>query len=215
MDFDLPDHNEINTAGHVTDGYRIRYAESPSGALGRLLSMLYRDTRPPMLYDAIDPEALDTLFGAQPTRTARTLSFRYDAYVITVERTGSIFAIPRSTEPQGAADDVTNSSPSQDSSLNRRSEADYSAMSDRRSGTNRSSRIQPSPETPLSIQVIQAVADHKGIDPLELSTPLFYSIDPEALDSLFQDTTGHLTFEYDGYTVTVDSSGSTNLDQLR
>ncbi|MCU4751351.1 hypothetical protein OB919_05040 [Halobacteria archaeon AArc-curdl1] len=203
MDHDLSDHSEVDSAGHVTDGYRTRYDESPSGALSRLLSVLYRDTQPPMLYDAVDPEALDTLFGEQPTRTARTLSFRCDAYVITVERDGSIFAIPRPTESQFDAADVTHSSSSGGPSLSRRS------------CTNRSARRQPSPETPLSMQVIQAVADHKGIDPLELSTPLYYSLDPEALDSVFQDTTGHLTFEYDGYTVTVDSSGAIDLDQLR
>lgn len=65
------------------------------------------------------------------------------------------------------------------------------------------------------MRVIQAVADRNGVDPLELSTPLYYSLDPEALDSVFQDTTGHLAFEYDGYTVTVDSGGAIDLDQLR
>ncbi|MFP8890318.1 HalOD1 output domain-containing protein [Natrialbaceae archaeon A-CW2] len=215
MDHDLPDHSELDTAGHVTDGYRTRYDESPSGAVSRLLSVLYRDTRPPMLYDAIDPEALDTLFGAQPTRAARTLSFRCDAYVITVERGGSIFATPRPAESRVADDDVTTSSSFPIPSLYPRSEARDSATSNRRSRTDRISSGQSSAEPSLSMRVIQAVADRNGVDPLELSTPLYYSLDPEALDSVFQDTTGHLAFEYDGYTVTVDSGGAIDLDQLR
>jgi hypothetical protein len=60
----------------------------------------------------------------------------------------------------------------------------------------------------LSYEIIEAIADAEGVDPLELSIPLYDAIHPEALDSLFRDTTGHLTFEYHDYLVTVDHEGT-------
>jgi len=63
-----------------------------------------------------------------------------------------------------------------------------------------------------SIQIIEAVAETAGVDPLELP-PLYETIDPEAIDALIADSeTGHSTspslikFAYAGYTVTVDSN---------
>ncbi len=67
---------------------------------------------------------------------------------------------------------------------------------------------------PVSQQVVQAVAEEKNADPLELE-PIFNAIDPESLDTLFEPTkagsrraTGSVTFSYAECTVTVDADGS-------
>lgn len=72
----------------------------------------------------------------------------------------------------------------------------------------------------LSRAVIEAVADREGVDPSELSTPLFDAIDPDSLDSLFTPTdnghprpTGRISFFYAGYEVTADSTGEVELRQ--
>ena len=66
-------------------------------------------------------------------------------------------------------------------------------------------------DDPISQQVIEAVADAKGVDPLDLP-PLYDSVDPDALDSLF----GHdgssaaiasLTVEIGDCEVTIRGSG--------
>lgn len=52
--------------------------------------------------------------------------------------------------------------------------------------------------------VVQLVANVAGEDPLDLP-PLYDTIGPESLDTLFQDRhSGILTFEYCGFTVTVE-----------
>lgn len=62
----------------------------------------------------------------------------------------------------------------------------------------------------VSTRVVSAIADAKGVDPLDLP-PLFEDIDPDALDSLFEATAtsprteGRLTFTIDGYEVVVYS----------
>ena len=79
----------------------------------------------------------------------------------------------------------------------------------------------PSPsagDEPLSVRVAREVAAHDGVDPMELSPPLHHSLDPAALDSLFEPTsvggprTGSVTFTYDGKTVTVDSAGDVTVE---
>lgn len=62
-----------------------------------------------------------------------------------------------------------------------------------------------------SMAVVVAVAEAKGVDPLELE-PLGTVIDPEALDRIFTRPegcrpTGRLTFRMDGCEVTITSSG--------
>ena len=75
----------------------------------------------------------------------------------------------------------------------------------------------------LSHAVVEAVADREGVDVTELEPPAFeplYSVvDPDALDAVFAPThdggqraTGSVTFEYEGYTVTVDSDGTVDLE---
>ena len=58
---------------------------------------------------------------------------------------------------------------------------------------------------PPSQTVVRAVAEVSGADPLE-TPPLYEAVDPEALDHLFRGRPGGtVTFDYDGYTVTVRS----------
>lgn len=69
----------------------------------------------------------------------------------------------------------------------------------------------------LSECVISALAEAKGVDPMDLDTPLYTVIDPDALDRLFQPTssgqrsTGHVTFTIDNHEVTVYSDGRVNV----
>ncbi|MGQ3413057.1 HalOD1 output domain-containing protein [Natrinema sp. LN54] len=83
---------------------------------------------------------------------------------------------------------------------------------------------QADPDEPLSEAVITAIADSEAIDSLELADefgPLYDSIDPTALDSLFHATgdtgrsVGSVTFEYARYQVTVDQTGCVALVDLR
>lgn len=52
--------------------------------------------------------------------------------------------------------------------------------------------------------VLSAVAKQESVPPEKLEPPLYEAIDPDALDSLFRNGTGRVTFEYSGYLVTVD-----------
>ena len=53
-----------------------------------------------------------------------------------------------------------------------------------KTGTTGDEMGTTSGDEPISRQVIDAVADVKGVDPLELP-PLYDTVDPDALDSLF------------------------------
>lgn len=67
------------------------------------------------------------------------------------------------------------------------------------------------PHTP-SEAVVYSVAEQEGVEPEELNPPLYDVIDPDALETVFRGSTGQITFEYHGYLVTVDHSGSVSLD---
>ena len=69
----------------------------------------------------------------------------------------------------------------------------------------------PRDRTP-SEAVLTAVADRDGIDPSDLTPRLSDVLDPEALDSLFKGGSATVTFDYRGYTVTVDQTGTVTLD---
>ena len=69
-------------------------------------------------------------------------------------------------------------------------------------------------DKPLSVTVVEAVADREGVTPEQLEEPLYGSVNPEALDSLFRASTGHVTFEYRGHTITVHSSGAVELEPV-
>ena len=73
------------------------------------------------------------------------------------------------------------------------------------------------PQQSASEAVIESVASRVGVDPLELDTPLYDAIDPDELNALL-DGTGRanrspveVTFEYYGYTVTVDGERTVTL----
>lgn len=78
----------------------------------------------------------------------------------------------------------------------------------------------PADGEPLSIRVVRALAAHEGVDPAELSPPLFASIDPGALDSLFEslgpdgsgERVGSVSFDHDGTQVTVGADGEIAID---
>ena len=61
--------------------------------------------------------------------------------------------------------------------------------------------------TSPSQAVIDAVADAEGVDAIELTKPLHDVVEPDALDSIFQNGTGSMTFAYLDYQVTVDHDG--------
>ncbi|SFH02505.1 hypothetical protein SAMN04488063_3607 [Halopelagius inordinatus] len=67
---------------------------------------------------------------------------------------------------------------------------------------------------PLGLQVVEAVAAFRGVDPLELD-PLAESIDADALNGLFSPVgdrnTANISFTYEGVRVTVTSRGDIDL----
>lgn len=64
----------------------------------------------------------------------------------------------------------------------------------------------------LSGAVLAAVARREGVGPEQLRPRLYEVVDPDALDSLFRDGTGQLSFLYLGYLVTVDQSGHVDIE---
>lgn len=81
----------------------------------------------------------------------------------------------------------------------------------------RSSQSSFDDQTPVSVRVVEAVAAREGIDPLEVSPPLYDAIDPTALDALFAPTgsanrtSGTVSFTYRGHRVRVESDGRITL----
>lgn len=76
---------------------------------------------------------------------------------------------------------------------------------------------QPTEGESLSIRVVREIAAHDDVDPMDLSPPLFESLDPTALDALFESTpgstrSGRVTFSYDGKRISVDSDGEVEID---
>ena len=68
-----------------------------------------------------------------------------------------------------------------------------------------------------SESVIRRTANYKGVDPLEL-TPLYESIDPDALDALVGRNAANgsgveVEFTYNGYNVTVTGNGIVHIDE--
>ena len=77
-------------------------------------------------------------------------------------------------------------------------------------------------ETSLSYEVIRAVAEREGVDPIDIEPPeyepLYDVLNPEALDALFAPResgtprgAGRIEFTYCGYDVVVDSDGTVEL----
>ena len=70
----------------------------------------------------------------------------------------------------------------------------------------------------LSDAVVEAIAEHQGVDPTALVPPLYEVLDPDALDALFAPThsshhrsTGHVRFTYRAIEVTVESDGTVSI----
>ncbi|SFC52199.1 hypothetical protein SAMN05444422_109214 [Halobiforma haloterrestris] len=72
-----------------------------------------------------------------------------------------------------------------------------------------SASAEPSTES-VSIDIVTAVADARGVDPTELP-PLYYAIDPDAIDQLFQSQVQNeslrVQFTFAGCNVTISSDG--------
>ena len=77
-------------------------------------------------------------------------------------------------------------------------------------------------DTSLSFEVIRAVAEREGVDPIDIEPPeyepLYDVLNPEALDALFEPReggiprgSGQVEFTYCGYEVVVESDGSVEL----
>ncbi|WP_265109660.1 HalOD1 output domain-containing protein [Halosolutus halophilus] len=69
---------------------------------------------------------------------------------------------------------------------------------------------------PLSLTVVERIAEHEGVSPENLQPPLHYAIDTEALDSLFRSSTPDavsptVEFPYRGYTVRVEGDGDVSI----
>lgn len=70
----------------------------------------------------------------------------------------------------------------------------------------------------LITRVVAEIARYRGIDPLDLDTPLATAVDTDALHTLFGTRPdgrargpGRITFAYEDLTVTVDSSGDVDV----
>lgn len=63
-----------------------------------------------------------------------------------------------------------------------------------------------------SQRIVEALADYRGVDPVELSVPLYEVVDLEAVDALFDPESGRdggvsVRFEYCGAVVDIDVEG--------
>jgi hypothetical protein len=71
-------------------------------------------------------------------------------------------------------------------------------------------------KTPISIEVIEAVAEATDQQPTRMDPPLHEVVDTDALESLLaSDEAVSVTFAYDGHAVTVDGRGSVTVDGER
>lgn len=75
-------------------------------------------------------------------------------------------------------------------------------------------------ERRISRTIVERIAEAEGIAPTELDTRLYDVIEPEALNELFRPqadgsaTDGFVSFNFHGYTVTVHSDSSVEIDQI-
>ncbi|WP_222915153.1 HalOD1 output domain-containing protein [Natrinema sp. SYSU A 869] len=70
----------------------------------------------------------------------------------------------------------------------------------------------------LSLKIVEKIAEREGVQPEELSPPIHYAINTDALDSLYQASDSEkspskVEFVYKGYTVTVDSTGNVDIEK--
>ena len=64
-------------------------------------------------------------------------------------------------------------------------------------------------------RIVEAVAEREGTTPFDLRPPLYYTVNPEALERLLGGNAEiTVTFEYNGYVVTVRNDGSVLVDRI-
>lgn len=75
-----------------------------------------------------------------------------------------------------------------------------------------------SPEEPLLVAVVEALAEAKGVSPTELDDPLYDAVDPEAVEALFDSSDqverGRLVFTVDDYELTVTARNDIYVHKL-
>jgi len=60
----------------------------------------------------------------------------------------------------------------------------------------------------LSVSVVEALAEAKGVSPVDIREPMYDVVDPDALDQLFtRSDGGHVVFELADHEITVHASG--------
>jgi len=69
----------------------------------------------------------------------------------------------------------------------------------------------------ISLKIVDKVAEREGVQPEELNPPIHYAINTDVLDSLYEASDSgrspsRVEFVYNGYTVTVDSTGDVALE---
>ncbi|GAA0203706.1 HalOD1 output domain-containing protein [Halobaculum roseum] len=62
-------------------------------------------------------------------------------------------------------------------------------------------------------EVVTTIADRNGVHPDQLEPPLAAVVDPDALTTVLRDTSGYVTFEYNGYIVTVGDDGTVTVEE--
>lgn len=84
--------------------------------------------------------------------------------------------------------------------------------------SNHTTRVATT-STPIT-RIVDAVADREGVAPTDLRPPLYDVIDPEALNALVSSADGnadpdslHVSFEYNGYDVTVGGDGEVSVSK--
>ena len=72
-----------------------------------------------------------------------------------------------------------------------------------------SARASPGGEPTVSERVIEAVAEAEGVDPTDVTPPLYDVMDPDALDQLFESASVNkqFVFSYSGHEVAVGEEG--------
>lgn len=72
-----------------------------------------------------------------------------------------------------------------------------------------------SDDPPVSVRIVETIADREGTDPASLDPVLYDVLDPDALDSLFDGvgTSGRIEFTYLGYDVAVDADGTVTVGE--
>lgn len=66
----------------------------------------------------------------------------------------------------------------------------------------------------IGLAIIEAVAEIHHVDSNDLHPPLAEIVDPDALETIFQDDTGELRFSYHGCQVSVSHDGTVEVTPM-